>query len=357
MLTAQQINQIQELQSTGINSKTLVKGQLDLIFKNNWFNIWVPKSFNGLELSFTDGLRLLEELAYWDAGFAWTITLCAGANMFVGFINPDLAKELWEDPKVCFGGSGKIGGKAIMDGDDYIISGSWNYATGAPHLTHFTLNAEIIIEDNSWESKSVDPIHYSFFVPKEQVLIHYDWDSFGLECTASHSFSLNNVRVSKEHAFILDPEFKTNLSPLFRIPFLPFAQLTLFMNYAGMFRRFLDLMEKYYFEKSKDPVWSKEFSKIRFKELDEVQILIEKEVIQIIELSKTLWEMAVNSLVIDKMLSHEIENATKKAVKIIREKTVHLFPYAGIRAAQKENELNIVFRNLFTATQHSLLNI
>ncbi len=357
MLTAQQINQIQELQSTGINSKTLVKGQLDLIFKNNWFNIWVPKSFNGLELSFTDGLRLLEELAYWDAGFAWTITLCAGANMFVGFINPDLAKELWEDPKVCFGGSGKIGGKAIMDGDDYIISGSWNYATGAPHLTHFTLNAEIIIEDNSWESKSVDPIHYSFFVPKEQVLIHYDWDSFGLECTASHSFSLNNVRVSKEHAFILDPEFKTNLSPLFRIPFLAFAQLTLFMNYAGMFRRFLDLMEKYYFEKSKDPVWSKEFSKIRFKELDEVQILIEKEVIQIIELSKTLWEMAVNSLVIDKMLSHEIENATKKAVKIIREKTVHLFPYAGIRAAQKENELNIVFRNLFTATQHSLLNI
>src|SRR5690606_32336189 len=140
-----------------------------------------------------------------------------------------------------FGGSGRVTGKAKIMEDSYLISGFWSYATGAPHLTHFTLNAEIIEDNQVLRDVDGEPIYYSFFVPKEDVMIHYDWDTFGLECTASHSFSLKDVKVPKSHAFLIDPSSKKSHSELFDIPFIPFAELTLLMNYTGMFKRFLDL--------------------------------------------------------------------------------------------------------------------
>src|SRR5690606_17986842 len=164
---------------------------LALIYANNWFNIWVPKSLSGGEYNLVDGLILLEELAYWDAGFAWTVTLCSGANMFAGFIEPNTAISLFANPKICLGGSGASSGKAKQEGDNYIITGYWKYATGSPHLTHFTLNAEVISENNEVILENGEPLILSFLVPRDQVLVHYDWDSFGLECTASHSFSVD----------------------------------------------------------------------------------------------------------------------------------------------------------------------
>jgi len=310
-----------------------------------------------LELSFPAGLNLLEELAYWDAGLAWTITLCSGANMFAGFIEPDIVNILWENPKICFGGSGRIGGKADLVGDHYIISGFWSYATGAPHLTHFTLNAEIYYNGIPAKTENGEPIYYSFFVPREDVLVHYDWDTFGLECTASHSFSINELKAPKENAFILEPAYKKSNAPLFNIPFLPFAELTLLVNYTGMFKRFLDLIERYYFEKSKDKVWVNEFSKIRFKQLDQLRIDFESKLDVIKKLGNDLWNLALANQMSNPEMNAEITRLSKELAKSIRMNTAEIMPLLGIRAAQKDNELNIVIRNLFTACQHSLLNV
>jgi len=357
MLNQDTIQRIQELQASGIKNKALTPEQLDLIYSNNWFNLWVPKELSGLEIPFLDGLNLLEELAYWDGGLAWTVTLCAGANMFAGFIDPQLAKLVWQDPKVCFGGSGRVGGKAELIDDNYVISGFWSYATGAPHLTHFTLNAEIVENGQVLKNDAGESVYYSFFVPREDVLVHYDWDTFGLECTASHSFSLDKIQVPKSHAFILDPAYKSSDSALFNIPFMPFAELTLLMNYTGMFRRFLDLIEKYYFEKSKDQVWAEKFSKLRFRQIDGIRSEFDTKVQVCKELAGKIWDDALLNKVGDEEVFAEVGRVSRELAKAIRMNVAELMPLLGIRAAQKENEMNIVIRNLFTASQHSLLNL
>ena len=196
MLQREAIQLIKDVQQESIKSKQLVESQLTLIYANNWFNIWVPKEYGGAGYSFKDGLELLKELAYYDAGLAWTVTLCSGANMFAGFIQPDKAKEVFGNPKVCFGGSGRATGKAVWDGEQYTISGMWSFATGAPHLSHFTLNAPIYDGEVPRLDEEGKVVVMSFFVPRDKVLIHYDWNTFGLECTASHSFSLEIGRAS-----------------------------------------------------------------------------------------------------------------------------------------------------------------
>src|SRR5690606_38893238 len=210
-------------------------------------------------------------LAYLDGAFAWTVTLCSGANMFAGFIDPSLAKEVFSNPKVCLGGSGRANGKAIFDGEKYHLTGAWQYATGAPHLTHFTLNAFIHDREIQRVNEQGEPVVYSFFVPRKHVLIHYDWDTFGLECTASHSFSLENVAINKDYAFELTPSSRKVDNTLYILPFMTYAELTLLLNYLGMYKRFLDLVEKYFFDKSKNTDWAEKYSKIRFRQVDAYQ--------------------------------------------------------------------------------------
>lgn len=349
---------IRDAQAKGIQARQLVPEQLALIYKKNWFNIWVPKEYKGLDLSLLEGFRLLRNLSYWDGGFAWTVTLCSGANMFAGFINPELAKNTFSNPKVCFGGSGRAGGKAIFDGEKYHLSGVWKYATGAPHLTHFSLNAFIYDGDIQRVNELNEPVIYSFYVQREHVLIHYDWDTFGLECTASHSFSLDNVAIESVYAFELKPSQRQVENTLYKIPFMTFAELTLLPNYLGMYKRFLDLVEKYFFDKAKDPFWSEKYSKTRFRQVDSYQQKAEKYEQEAERLIQQLWDqVTVDAENICPELLAEIASASRRMVREIRKTVTVLFPLVGISGAQKDNELNIVFRNIFTATQHSLLNL
>lgn len=358
ILQAETIQIIRDAQADSIKAKQLVQSQLDLIYKHNWFNIWVLKSYGGAEYTFTEGLNLLEELAYYDGGLAWTVTLCSGANMFAGFIEADKAKEVFGQPKVCFGGSGRANGRAVWDGSGYVLTGMWSFATGAPHLSHFTLNAPIYDGEQARLDKEGKPVVYSFFVSRDQVLVHYDWNTFGLECTASHSFSLGNVRVEVNQAFVLSPNKRHCDTPLYRIPFIPFAELTLLVNYLGMYRRFLDLTEKYFFCKSQDTFWAEKYSKSRFRQVDELQQQLTKYHTFVQDIGADLWTNAQKKTIsADESYLGEVSNQCKDIVEDIRTQVSKIMPLLGIQAAQLDNELNIVFRNIFTATQHSLLNL
>lgn len=348
MLDEKIIALLKDNQFPSIEKNMLTQEQLELIYTQKWFGIWVPRELRGLELDLEAGCRLLGELAYIDGGFSWTVTLCAGANMFAGFINDSFGRKIFADPKVCFGGSGKIAGTAEKVKGGYLVSGIWPYATGAPHLTHFTANCPV---------EEANLGYRSFFFDKDDVLIHYDWETFGLEATASHSFSVSGLFVPEERAFDLLPEKATQASPLFQIPFMPFAEATLYVNYAGMFRRFCDLAFRHYTQKSFDREWLAQYGTAYFDKLNEVRQRIAEGHGRIYELIKELWQQAVegNGESGD-TVNKELALLTRKQVSLMKENMIEIYTTCGIAAAQKGNEMNIVFRNFFTATQHALLN-
>lgn len=344
---------IKDQQADTIRQKQLTPVLLDMLYQQNWFNLWVPKDYGGLNCALAEGCRLLEELAYADGGLGWTVTLCAGANMFAGFVEPAVAEVIFKQPKVCWGGSGMPAGRADKVGDDYVLSGFWKYATGAPHLTHFTVNAWIYDGKKPLCDENAEPIYRSFFVPRDEVLIHYDWDTFGLECTASHSFSLEGVLVPAEHAFDLRPDCRKHADPLFRYPFMSFAECTLAVNYVGMFRCFLDLFERQLLLKSADVDWAAGQGKVLFKKVDAYRTALEQKRDSLYALMEKTWvalEDGAAELAEIAVLSREL-------AADVRRGTTDLFPYTGIAGAQRDQPLNIVFRHIFTASQHALLNI
>ena len=353
MLSPEIQDLIRDEQAASIAQKQLTPALLKLLYEQRWFNLWVPRAYGGLSSPLPEGCRLLEELAYEDGGLGWTVTLCAGANMFAGFIEPALAEAIFSQEKVCWGGSGKPSGRAEKIGDSYRLHGVWKYATGAPQLTHFTLNAWLYEDGKVLLDESGEPLYRSFFVRREDVLIHYDWDTFGLECTASHSFSVDGIRVPATQAFDLQPEKRKHEDRLFAYPFMSFAECTLAVNYMGMFRRFLDLFEKQLLLKSADDQWAAAQGKVLFQKVDSMRSVFEEKRVRLYELMDTSWTKAGGQ----ELLLADIAALSRELARDVRMGTSELFPYTGIAGAQREQELNIVFRNIFTASQHALLNV
>src|SRR5699024_9315423 len=111
-------------------------------------------------------------------------------NIFLSSKNPIL------------GGSGGVFGTAEKTGDNFLLNGTWKYATGAPYLSHFTLNAKITENGIPLKDEDGNDRILSFVLSKKDVEIIPDWKMMGLQATATHSFLVENVLVSSENTFV-----------------------------------------------------------------------------------------------------------------------------------------------------------
>ncbi|HRN58444.1 MAG TPA: acyl-CoA dehydrogenase, partial [Agriterribacter sp.] len=237
---AESITLIRQYAAAAEQTGQLHPEQLQLIYKQNWFNLFVPRTMGGVGMSLPEGIRLQELLARADGSFGWTVTLCSGANWFIGFMNKKLAASLSSNKQVCLAGSGAPSGKAMLTENGYIVNGYWKYATGAPHATAFTANC--IIEQNGVPVLQEDgsPLIKAFLFRKEEVEIHHTWNATGMRATASHSFSVNALHTGPDRCFTIEPGHARLPDLIFRFPFQHFAEVTIAANYCGIAFHFMD---------------------------------------------------------------------------------------------------------------------
>lgn len=311
---------------------------LQWISDRNLWNLWVPKAYNGLESSLTHGLKELQSIAKIDGSLGWTVTLCSGANYFIGNLQPDTANQIFSNSKktVCFGGSGGVFGIAEQQGDHYIISGEWHYATGAPYLSHFTLNAKILSDGKQLLNADGTSLVYSFVVPKENVTIIKDWKTMGLKATATHSFKVDAVLVPSKQAFVYNRFYLPQ--PIFKIPFSVFADLTLWVNYLGMAEHFYDEASLILEPKTLEP-----FSSLLSKTNHELYVYAEE-----MEL------LTNNDTSITQTQIETIHKAASASVKDLSQAIINIYPLLGVKACSGQHVLNRIFRDYFTATQHHI---
>ena len=309
---------------------------LNIIYRNNWFNLFVPTEHGGLGLPFLNGLHIQEALAWTDGSAGWTVTLCSGANYFIGFLAPDASKEVFKNSHVCLAGSGRPSGVARKVKDGYEINGRWKYATGAPHATVFT--AVCIIEDDDGKRE-----HASWFYKKE-VTIHKDWNTTGLIATASHSFEVKDVVVPSNRFFIIDPSHAVLPEPIYQYPFLQFAEATLAVNMAGMAMHFIDL--------------AKDIFKQRIlyqNKATEAERLLNNARRLFYKLIHESWHQLISHTSIKQELLNKVSNASRGLAATARHQVEALYPYCGLIAATPGSTINRVWRDLHTASQHPLV--
>ncbi len=84
------------------------------------FRMFVPRSHDGLELDFIDGIEIIQALARIDGSVGWIATISSGVSMVTTFLTPETYDRIYKNgPDVIFAGSLKPGGKAEAMGNSW----------------------------------------------------------------------------------------------------------------------------------------------------------------------------------------------------------------------------------------------
>lgn len=314
--------------------------QLAQVYQHNWFNLFVPAAYGGLELSLPAALQVEEALAWTDGSLGWTVTLCSGANFFIGYLQPEAVQEIFKDRSVCLSGSGRPSGRAIIGKTGYEISGYWKYATGAPHATVFT--AACILEEAGKQllTKDGEPMVQAFWFHRDEVRIDEDWRAMGMIATASHSFETNNRKLPLHRGFILDPAYAMLPQPVFRYPFMPFAEATLCVNISGMALRFLEIARSL---------------EIPNNLVLQQQVLLDTARTKFYDAVYSSWNELLQNGVIQNALLAQVSLYSRALATTAFELVHVLHPFCGMRAVDPRTEINRIWRNMHTASQHKLV--
>lgn len=327
----------------------LQPAQIALALEQRWFTMLVPQQYNGAQKALPDVVRLEEALAWADGSMAWVVTLCAGAGWFGGFLTPSFASTIFANSNACLAGSGAPTGTAEETAAGYRISGKWLHASGAPHNTIFTANC--IITRNGKELTMADgqPVIKAFAFTREEVTIIPAWQSFGLIATASHAFAVEQLLVAPERMFVIEQEAAVIAAPLYQYPFLQLAEVTLAANIAGMTMHFMDEVNQQLPQKRAAE------AAILHPQLQEATQLLQQARQDFYTTLDQSWQQQVEEQRIDASLLQQVSDTSRKLALQSRQQVDRLYPYCGLAAANSHATINRVWRDIHTASQHSLL--
>ncbi len=298
-------------------------------------------------------VRLEESLAWANGSLGWVVTLCSGAGWFGGFLSDGTGHQLLTDPQLCLAGSGASTGTATITKAGYIINGKWKYASGVHHATHITANCiiknggETVLNDDG--SELVLP----FIFDRQDVNILPAWKYIGMMATGSDAYEVKDLFVNADRCFKIEPEAAVINEPLYKYPFLQLAEATLAANISGMAVHFLDLCGPLFHEKQLSKRALDTHRDATRQLLDQLTINLNKTREEFYHMVDQSWQ---SDLAGPALHLQDVSDASRKLAKTAREYVDELYPYCGLQAANPDNELSQVWRDLHTASQHSLLN-
>jgi len=330
---------------------------LELIYRNRWFQLLVPRDSGGLERPLPEVVRVFEALAWAEASTGWCVNLGAGANMFAGYLDALASKNIFDDPATCCAGSGAISGKALRTTGGYFLSGRWKYASGANHATHFTANAWLLDEEGAALTEDGQPVFRSFIVPAARIINHRNWNAIGLKATSSNDFEATDVFVPERHVFTLLRPSSFAGGPLYRFPFTQLAIVNMSCMITGIALHFLDLYRE--LAQSKRPL----HSDILLSDHPKARAIADTAERRLTEARATMyaaldsaWTGYANGGAAAAPQLQELSTACRHASGAAYRLLNELYPLFGMSILDPQTAYSKVWRDGMTASQHYLMS-
>jgi hypothetical protein len=188
---------------------------------------------------------------------------------------------------------------------------------------------------------------HAFLLMKDEVSIIEDWKYMGMKATSSYSFEVKGVKVAENRKFIIDQLYIVAPSPVYNFPFIHFAEATLAVNFSGMAIRFLDLYETI--------THKKEIPEATIKQLEEIKTSFHQSRDTFYEAINISWDECIKKNAGPDKLLEAVSDTSRAMAANARRLVSELYPYCGLSAADINTELNRLWRDFHTASQHPLL--
>ena len=183
------------------------------------FDMFVPSAIGGQELSPLEGMARLEKLAMHDAASAWVSMIGATAAIGSAYIDQAIGRDMFAAEARITCGIFAPNGRAVRDGDDYIVSGRWAWASGSANADYIGLGCMAFAHED--ETPSGDKIRL-LMVPRADIIFHDTWHTIGLCGTSSGDVEVKNARVPVAHSYSIATDAPWADTPLYKMPYFGF---------------------------------------------------------------------------------------------------------------------------------------
>ena len=307
------------------------------------WTIGTPRELGGGEFTPRQQIAAVETLARADASTAWVVM---AVEMITGATAAYLGEDAWRELTAEYGGDVRAAGQGTKPGrarrvdGGYLVSGSWQFASGLHHATH--VHTAALVEETGEM--------LVFTLPKEQATLVDNWDVMGLRATGSIDYHLDDVFVPTEFVYSGPTTQPRVGGGLFRLGVANLAGIGHTGWALGVARRLLDEMQAIVAAKTGTPGAG----------VDTAEFHADYARAEASLRSARAWNMEVwadNEAMLDRgeTLSTDQETLTRLALNTATW-TAHevgqtVYRWAGT-AALREGPLNRVFRDLHGGTQH-----
>lgn len=189
------------------------------------FRLLVPRDLGGAEASPAQAFAVLEELGAADGATGWCVMIAATTALVSAWLPEHHAQAVFGDPLAITGGVFAPMGRAVADGDDYLVSGRWAWASGSANCRWLLGGAVIMDDGQPRRLPGGAPDHRMMVMPAAEVELIDTWDAMGMRGTGSGDMAAAGVRVPKDRSVSFITDRPRVQRPLYSFP--PFGLLAL----------------------------------------------------------------------------------------------------------------------------------
>ncbi|ORW99508.1 hypothetical protein AWC29_27570 [Mycobacterium triplex] len=218
--------------------RKLPQEAIDALTEAGFFRLLKPRRFGGVHARQRTMLEIAETLGQANASAAWLVSIGATAAVVARHGSEQAQSEIFRAPDSRIAGGLAPGSARRVDGG-LSISGSWSYASGAPHADWASIGVVVPDQDNAGMQT------FLCFVPATEVRLRDTWHTAGMRGTASQTFLADQVFVP-EHRAIAFESLAAGRMPGggsgYRLPLAPVAALLLVGPLLGLGQAAADLV-------------------------------------------------------------------------------------------------------------------
>lgn len=320
------------------------------------FRTILPKSVGGLECDPSTIAQTVGVLARADASAGWCAMIGATTGVNAAYMSPAVARTVWGAPDVITGGVFAPMGRAIEDGDDYVVSGRWQWGSGTQNAGWICGGAMIMDGDKPRSGPDGQPYHRMMVFARDDVTFHDTWHVMGLKGTGSLDFSVENARVPKARSVSLIHDKPIEKGPLYRFPAFGLLGMGIgavaLGNAAGALDAFRDLAATKKPSASRRTLAERAHTQLVFAEAFAKHASARAWYFAAIE---DAWAEAKAGEAISLDGRARLRLASTHATRVSAEACRDLHDLAGGSAVYLDNPLQRRFRDAHVATQHMMV--
>jgi alkylation response protein AidB-like acyl-CoA dehydrogenase len=222
------------------HERQIPRALVDAMAEARLFALWLPKAFGGPELNLVDYIRVIGELARADASAAWCATVAACYSRIAGYLQPEIAREIFGSGRTVVAGTINPRGKAFVVDGGYRVTGRWPYGSGILHST-WTLG-NCIVHDREGPrraSAGAPDIRLAIF-PTSAVEVIDTWHVSGLRGTGSHDYRVADLFVRDDHSISCFDAKPLQPDPLYAVPMITVLSVAIAAVPLGIARTAID---------------------------------------------------------------------------------------------------------------------